>query len=273
MFIQQHNFGNNLTIRCGHTDGVHNSGDHLHQFCELEMILEGEIEITVDGKTYSAKPGDIAVIAPFRTHSFYTPKYVKQLICVFSNAFLTDFLPLTELCKLRQTPIFHAPQHLWSYLINSDFHNTKTKLSFDESADADLIHKIKSTIYLIISEYFNKVPSTGSSKIDNTLSKILIYISENYRQNLNLASVGTALGYSPKYVSNCLRALHGSSFRSLLNSIRIEQAKIMLVNTDMSNITIAYECGFVSEVSFHRVFLELVGSTPKQYRLSRKSMH
>ena len=35
MFIQQHNFGTNLELKCGHTDGIHNSGDHLHQFFEF----------------------------------------------------------------------------------------------------------------------------------------------------------------------------------------------------------------------------------------------
>ena len=50
MFIQEHNFGTNPEFKCGHTDGVHNSGDHLHQFFEFELIKEGEIEITVDGE-------------------------------------------------------------------------------------------------------------------------------------------------------------------------------------------------------------------------------
>ena len=55
----------------------------MHQFCEIEMVLEGEIEITVEGEVYTARAGDIAVITPFRVHSFNTPKRVKMLICVF----------------------------------------------------------------------------------------------------------------------------------------------------------------------------------------------
>ena len=77
MFVQDSNFGSELVLKCGHTDGVHNSGNHIHQFCELEMVLEGEIEITVSGRTYLAKKGDIAIIPPFTVHSFYTPAYVK----------------------------------------------------------------------------------------------------------------------------------------------------------------------------------------------------
>ena len=48
MFVQQHNFGEQSVVRCGYTNGVHNSGDHIHQFCEMEMVLDGEIEITIN---------------------------------------------------------------------------------------------------------------------------------------------------------------------------------------------------------------------------------
>ena len=271
MFIQQHNFGNELAFRCGHTDGVHNSGDHLHQFCELEMVLEGEIEITVDGKTEIARAGDIAIITPFKIHSFYTPKYVKQLICVFSNAFTADFLPLSELCQKRKSHVFHASDPLWGYLMGNEFYKTNGKIDFDPVADANYIHHLKSTFYLILSEYFSAMPVTGASNIDNTLSKILIYISENYTKNISLASVGMALGYTPKYVSSCLKAIPKFSFRSLINSLRVERAKSLLLTTDESNLNVAYECGFVSQASFHRAFLEHVGTSPKKYRMSKKN--
>ncbi len=270
MFIQEKNFGSNLAIKCGYKDGVHNSGDHLHQFSELEMVLDGEIEITVEGETQIARAGDIAIITPFRIHSFHTPRYVKMLICVFSNSFITEFLTLSEICKKRKSHVFHASEPLWSYLMGKEFYNTQGKIDFDPVADANYIHHLKSTFYLILSEYFNAMPVTGASNIDNTLSKILVYISENYTQNITLGSVGEALGYNPKYVSACLKAIPGGSFRALINSLRIERAKSLLVSTSDSNLTIAYECGFVSQASFHRAFLEFVGMSPKKYRLEHK---
>ena len=272
MFIQQHNFGNDLTLRIGRTDGVHNSGDHLHQSFEFEIVTEGEIEITVDGEKQVARAGDIAVIPSFRIHSFYTPKQVKMMICVFPNAFLIDFLSLAELGKKRATNVFHASDGLWNYLIKGGFYeNVRTKHKFDPEQDANYIHSLKATFYLILSEYFSTVPVTGSSHIDNTLSKILIYISENYCSDISLENVGTALGYSPKYVSNCLKAIPNLNFRSLINSLRVERAKTLLVTTDKYSLEIAEACGFVSQASFHRVFRELVGTTPQQYRAERKN--
>ena len=266
MFIQNWNFGNDLVLRCGRVDHMHNSGDHIHQFCEFIFVREGEIEITVDGKCYVAGPGDIAVILPFSVHSFHTPKHVVQLICVCSNAFFTDFIPFNILCKKRTISVFTASTPLWSYLMNSGFYDSvNTKLVFSPDTDYDYINKLKSTFYLILSEYFSKAPIVDKSGTDNTLSKILIYINHNYCSDLSLESVGAALGYSPKYISNCLHALDGLNFKTLVNALRVEKAKFLLISTKKTNAEISAECGFTSQASFQRVFHDIVGQSPKKY--------
>ena len=266
MIIQNTHFGNTLELRCGHVNGVHNSGDHLHQYFELELIMDGEIEISVDGEKQVAHKGDIAVIPSFRVHSFHTPNHVKMLICTFPNSLLTDFLPFSELGKKRSASVFHATNDLWRYLTESGFYDIRTKRTFDPKEDFNFIHKLRATFYMILSEYFEACPIIAGSGIDNTLSKILIYISENYNKDISLRTVGHALGYNPKYVSDCFKSIPGFGFRSFLNSLRIERAKNLLAKTDMNNLDIAYECGFVSQASFHRVFRELVKTSPQKYR-------
>ena len=270
MIIQNRNFGNDLVLKCNHVDGTHNFGDHLHQFCEIVIVREGEIEITVNGQTHTAVAGYIAVMLPFNVHSFSTPEHVVFLLCVCSNAFFTDFLPFSELCKKRSAAVFHASDALWSYLIDSGFYdNTNTKLHFSPKDDFNYINKLKATFFLILSEYFDSVPAVGDSEMVNTLSKIIIYINQNYDKDLSLESVGTALGYSPKYISNCLNTIPGLGFRTLINSLRIEKAKFLLLSTDKSNTDISFDCGFRSQASFQRVFRELVGTSPQKYRSSR----
>ena len=271
MYIQLQNFGYNSSIKSTYHEGKYECIERIHQFPEIVYIIDGSVDITVDGIRETAKAGDIAVIPPFKMHSFYTPNYVKQLICVFSNSFITDFISLDELCKSREAFVFHASAPIWSYLMDIDFYNTKTKLKFDPAKDAPYIHKLRSIFYLIIAEYFNTVKEISSSATDNTLSKILIYMSQNYTDNLTLASVGAALGYSPKYISNCLSMIPGIGFRDLINSMRIDKAKLMLVNTSLSVLDIACECGFSSLATFHRTFSNLVGTSPKKHRIKHKN--
>ena len=270
MIIQNWNFGNDLVLRCGHKEHEHNSGEHIHQFCEFVLVREGEIEITVDGKSYRAGAGDIAVILPFSIHSFRTPKHAVLLICVCSNAFFTDFIPFNLLCKKREISVFKASGPLWTYLIDSGFYdNTHTRLIFDSERDHDYIHRLKSTFYLILAEYFTKAPIIDKLATDNTLSKILIYINENYCSDISLETIGVALGYSPKYISNCLSMLEGLNFKTFVNSLRVEKAKFLLLSTNKNNADISAECGFTSQASFQRVFRDIVGQSPKKYSSQR----
>ena len=231
----------------------------------MEMILEGEIEITVDGKKHVARPGDIAIIPPFKTHSFFTPEYVKQTIFVISNNLLPSSISFDELCRPREVSVFHAPERLWNYLIESGFHRDYASF-YDQKKDAVVMHWIRSVIYLILSEYFRTVPITEGAPTERALQRVLIYMSQHFKEPLTQASIGAALGYSAKYVSNCFRSMKGIGFRDILNSIRIGEAKRLLATTDFTNVQIAVECGFASVSTFHQVFLAAEGCPPKQYR-------
>ena len=265
MFVQHTNFGNQSVLRCGFTKGRHNSDEHIHEFCEMEMILDGEIEITVDGKRHIARAGDIAVIPPFKVHSFHTSDYVKQTIFVISNNLLPSSVSFDELCRSREAAVFHAPERLWNYLTESGFHRDYARY-YDPERDAETIHWIRSVIYLILSEYWRNTPISDGAPTEKALSRILIYMSQHFCEPLTQASIGNALGYSAKYISNCFRSLKGLSFRDVLNSMRVEAAKRLLATTDFTNVQIAVECGFTSVSTFHQVFLAEEGCPPKQYR-------
>lgn len=267
MFIQLHNFGNDIQIRYGKVrNRIYNSDDHLHQYFELIMVLDGEIEITVEGKTVTAKNGDIAIIPAFRIHSFHTPEIVSQLVCVFPAFFLNESFSSSLLNTPRESHIFRPSAPLWDYLVASGFSEMGGHYALDRERDINHINCFSATLHMIMAEYYSKVPVSDKQGYDETLSKILQYMSTHYTEDLSLESVGDALGYSPKYVSNRLSAIKGIGFRQLLNCMRVERAKQLLISTSESNYEISLASGFNSECSLHRAFKKFVGCTPAQYR-------
>ncbi|MBQ2793383.1 MAG: AraC family transcriptional regulator [Clostridia bacterium] len=269
MFIQDKNFGHDVKIKCGHVVNWHNSGNHLHQYCEIEMVTDGEIEITVSGKKYIAKKGDIALIPPFKVHSFHTPERVEMLIMTLPNFFLPATVGFDELSAERDAYVFTASEPLWHYLYETGFHTTRTKHFFKLPEDRALIHRLQAAIHLIIAEFLSVTEESEVSVSENTLARILLYVSNHFTEDITLGKVGEALGYNPKYVSACFSMIDGISFRDFLNSLRIERAKALLITTDSTVLTIALECGFKNESTFHRVFLDATGTTPAKYRKSR----
>ncbi len=269
MIIQKTNFGSAHIIRSGVHEGKYCYGEHIHQFCELVWVLDGELEMTVNGKTELAKSGDITVIAPFSVHSFNTPVYTKILIAVISDSFIIGRVSREELYATRERATFTPSGELSAFLYAKGFAHLCV-YQHQHKNDNNYSHNVSSLIYLIFSEYFNTYPTTSDIFGKNALSSILIYMTEHFTENLTLGSVGAALGYSPKYISNCISGLSGFNFRKLLNSLRAEYAKNLLINEkNLTVMDVAMRSGFSNERSFYRAFLEIVGTTPAGYRRAK----
>jgi len=73
-------------------------------------------------------------------------------------------------------------------------------------------------------------------------------------------------GYEPHYFSRCLRQVSPLTFRGLINRCRIDIAREMLENSSAGITEIALACGYNSQRTFNRVFLQLEGCTPQNYR-------
>ena len=74
------------------------------------------------------------------------------------------------------------------------------------------------------------------------------------------------VGLSRSQISRLLSSMMKLSFPEFIHSMRINNARRSLLYTDESITSIAFECGFTSQRTFNRVFREVVGMTPSEYR-------
>lgn len=101
----------------------------------------------------------------------------------------------------------------------------------------------------------------------NTILKAKKYIDENYSNpDICLESTAKAVNFSPNHFSTIFSQSCGTTFIEYLTSVRIENAKKMLKNTDLKSIDIAYEIGFNDSHYFSYIFRKLTGLTPRDFR-------
>ena len=267
MQVHSKNFGSKTALRCGYLSGKYNFPFHIHQFPEIVFCLEGEMELTVEGVTETMHSGDMAVISPFRVHSFHTPKYVNRWLAVFSADFLSGFLSEDEIYGEGERCVFTPSPQLSSFV---SAHLTNSNEEFFDMTREE-IRSFKALCFAVYEEYMRVVPFSAKHKHSKTLSSILLYIIEHYRENLSLAVIGAALGYSPKYISLCLSEIDGANLFYLINSFRAEYAKKLLLTTELKLIDIAYECGYSNEKSFYRAFNQVTGMTPGKYKSAKRT--
>ena len=267
MIVHSNNFGAKTALRCGSLKGLYNFPSHIHQFPEIVYCLEGSMELTVDEKTEMMNAGDMAIIAPFCVHSFRTPEYVNRWIAVFSIDFISGLLSEEEIYGEGERCVFTPSPQLADF-VSSHLADSGEKF-FNMTAEDIRSFKVLSTA--VYEEYMRVVPYSKKRTHNKALSAILLHISEHYKEELSLASIGATLGYSPKYISLCLSEIDDMNLFYLINSFRAEHAKKLLLSTDLKIIDIAYECGYSSEKSFHRAFLQVTGTTPGKYKKAKRT--
>ena len=90
-------------------------------------------------------------------------------------------------------------------------------------------------------------------------------IVTNYRE-ANLSSV--ARSYLA-YVSECVRAETGRTYKELLQKHRLELAARLLRRSDMTIQQIIAQVGYENTSYFYRLFRAHYGQSPREYRLSK----
>ena len=270
MYIQLQNFGYNSSVKSMYYDGTYECVERIHQFPEIVVVMGGEVEITVDGKTELARAGDVAVITPFRIHSFKTPERCKIWIGVISSDFAEEFISGEKVYNKGDSSVFTPTRSLFDYICEHlpPKYDAPTVLDGDEVA----YRKVKALVYAVFEEYSRFVPQKRENVRTDALSSTLIYMSKHFTESISLISVAEALGYTPTYVSHCISVIPGMNFRKLLNSLRVDKAKPYILRGNLKMIDVALECGFSCERSFNRAFLDVTGMTPLQYRRA-KSKH
>lgn len=96
-------------------------------------------------------------------------------------------------------------------------------------------------------------------------------LSERMSEDARIEELARELGISAAYLQRLFRQVHGMTIIDYLNRMRIERAKLLLLNTDDPVVEIAMEAGFNSRQHFTRVFTSLEGISPQKYRREKRN--
>lgn len=264
------NFGFDTALRCSTKKGQYFIEPHLHQFSEIVFVKAGELSVTVDGVTETARENDVAFIGAFRTHTLKSSPDAEIWICVFSNDFIHDFKTEGDVHYVGERSVFTPSDMAREFFVSKFVDSAENFLEYN----ASIFRSMRVGIYAIYEEYTRLVPSSAlptRTESRSVLNRTLKHIHKNFKSPISLVSVAHDLGYNPEYISHALSAIEGMNFRYLVNSFRVEYAKTLLLTSKRTIPDISEECGFASERSFHRVFKSIIGKTPGEYRSEWKS--
>ena len=106
--------------------------------------------------------------------------------------------------------------------------------------------------------------SIYSEKLEHEMLEEKLYLDSE----INLSGLAQKLNISPHTLSQVINQYYQMNFYEFINRYRVEEVKNQLMkaeNKNMTIIAIAYDAGFNSKSSFHRIWKKFVGKSPTQF--------
>ena len=101
-------------------------------------------------------------------------------------------------------------------------------------------------------------------------SRVTEYVNNNYTQSLILEEVANHFQLNKCYFCSVLKKEMGKTFSQIVNEIRIEKSKELLLENKFSILDVALQVGFNNQNYYNMVFKKEMGMTPLTYRKLNK---
>lgn len=98
------------------------------------------------------------------------------------------------------------------------------------------------------------------------IKKALLLIQQHYSEDIGLEWLASQLWVNASYLSRVFSQEVGQPFTAYLNRYRIEQAKRLILSSNLKLCEVAEQTGFSSSIVFSRSFKKVTGKTPSEFR-------
>lgn len=248
---------------------------HLHNFCEIYLLLEGEAEVYVGSSRYYIYPGALLLFNDRELHKahFLTEGIYKRCFIHIPPALLSHYstsstdlsacfynrgLGMRNLLQLEPEQIGFFMQ-LFDGM--SDAQATKP-LGFDLLIHSYLIQLLVMTNSLFAAHAF---PSHLTDRYPQIIRDIIAYIDEHLLEELTLEGLAQAFSLNKYYLCHIFKKETGATIFRFILLKRVSLSRVLLA--EGKNVTEAcFLSGFRNYANFITTFRKCSGCTPKKYK-------
>lgn len=119
-----------------------------------------------------------------------------------------------------------------------------------------------------IIEVLSRVVNKKEDFRNYAVNKAIRYIREHYSDGITLEAVAGSLDITPEYLSSLFNREVGMNFSTFVKRFRVSQAKRLLKGSEMKIYEVAAAVGYSDSKYFNRVFKDVTGISPGDFRQS-----
>lgn len=258
---------------------AHDTTEHVHslhiltQICSptpLKQWIDGKLQQLVHGNTFILPAGVL-----------HRCEWLKDIEFMFVGIEPSLFNKVgQELVKSGRIELKPHFATLQDPLIQGILSAFKDELVSGGIGGNLFIEQLKTTLVMhLLRKYsvFNTHISTSSDGLPKyKLHSVIEYINAHLEQNLKLAEIAAIAQLSEFYFCRLFKQSMKMSVHQYVIQQRVERAKQLLLQGQMSIIDVALACGFANQSHLNLHFKRLIGVTPKtilQNRHQADNMH
>ena len=219
---------------------------HSHDYYEVVFYKAGNGTTNIGDKQYFFHENEFVLIPPYVKHDEIHHE-CGQVICI---CFYFDEELSTEFYSCEKNGYKTIIEEMLSEATNQSY------------GYEDVLESLLTTLIIKMMRKNMSVRVTGKS--DFTF--IMKYIADNYHEKMSLKQLAKQLNISYDYFRHRFKEQTGYSPQQFLVMKRLEAAKRMLRDNQLSCTEIAYRCGFSNSAQFSMLFKKECDMTPLEFR-------
>lgn len=258
--IRQNPEGELSFLYCGDTqcDGHGGYPECVRDHWRLYVILQGTGVFQLGGETHELAGGDVFLVCPgipssLKPQSGKTCSYFwialqgRQAAAFLARAGLGKETPLRKGVAARSL----------------ETHYRKLVEACSSKIDGDL--RAAAGLYEFLAALISEAPTSRQTPTQ-LARQAALWLEKNHARRITVGELVDLTGLNAKYFSRLFHKAHGVSPQKYLIDYRMERARTLLRNPNLSVSSVAYSVGYEDPLLFSRVFKKWKGRAPSYYR-------
>ena len=226
---------------------------HYHDFDKITIFLKGNVQYTIEGKSYQLQPYDIVLVSHNDIHKLNvqdSEPYERIVVYIspeFINTYQTADYDLSECfqkAKKEHTNVLRTHSHAKNTLVRAV---DNLKHSFSDVGYANTLYQkilfLEFMIHLNRATLNEQLEFIDTDHCNTKVVELLQYINRNLTTDLNIDDLAARFYVSKYYMMRLFKTETGYTIGNYINYKRLLLAKELIASGEP--ITQAcYDCGF-----------------------------
>lgn len=269
--------------RTVHPDWVY--PEHTHPMFELNMVLGGGQRYRVGAEDYLMERGDILLLRPEEKHECRIEGATPMTYgCIHFD--VDEPVLRQALCSIRSpyhksgSPLAQAVRPVLERIGGRTGDWAQGKAASSKLETLDLTFGLFGALTRLLAD-----PPAGLTGDAHSHGGLAAQLAEQMAERLaglvkdkrsitdeesfvsvNIERISQELGYSPAYCNRVFKNVFGMSPRRYLSTLKLTEAKLLLVNRRLTVEEIADRLGYKDVSQFSKQFKRWMNISPSQYR-------